>query len=372
MTVAPELGGHVINPRSEAVLIRDRDTNQFEDETRNVSWYEIQTEGRRIGIAFKNKNKVFSYGSDRVQILHSPTQHTLMEGDKVEVQGTTWENATEVLTFTGADGAWSRVFYGTQAGEAYRAYPASQVRVITSAAETPAVASVLRYWRTIVSRLPHDDPLRPAYDRLGFIHPESVLNSFLAGTLIESNPMDIAPTFPFHCNLSQRRAVENALTYSVSIIEGPPGTGKTETILNLIANITAVQHKTVGIVSFGNAAVDNVHDKLDKLGFGHVIGNLGRKQKREEFLRDRRSATIRSRSSLPTLRTRQIPVSWRTWTGACVSCRRPSASAPAGVRRSTPTDWSCGTLKNTCSWTSYPSWGVFPCCAARPTGSSTI
>ena len=145
------------------------------------------------------------------------------------------------------------------------------------------MASVLRYWRTIVSRLPHDDPLRRAYDRLGFIHPESVLNSFLAGTPIESNPLDIAPTFPFHCNLSQRRAVENALTYSVSIIEGPPGTGKTETILNLIANITAVQHKTVGIVSFGNAAVDNVHDKLDKPGFGHVIGNLGRKQKREEF-----------------------------------------------------------------------------------------
>ena len=36
-------------------------------------------------------------------------------------------------------------------------------------------------------------------------------------------------------------------------------------------------------VSFGNAAVDNVRDKLDELGFGHVIGNLGRKEKREEF-----------------------------------------------------------------------------------------
>jgi adenylate kinase len=62
--------------------------------------------------------------------------------------------------------------------------------------------------------------------------------------------------------------VENALTRSVSVIEGPPGTGKTETILNLIANIVAVQHMTVGIVSFGNAAVDNVRDKLDELGFG--------------------------------------------------------------------------------------------------------
>lgn len=40
---------------------------------------------------------------------------------------------------------------------------------------------------------------------------------------------------------------------------------------------------TVGIVSFSNAAVDNVRDKLDELGFGHVIGNLGRKEKRDEF-----------------------------------------------------------------------------------------
>jgi len=197
--------------------------------------------------------------------------------------GSTWESATEVLTFAGINGEWSRVFYRTQAGEAYRTYPASHVRVITSATEIPAVAAVLHYWRTVVSRLPHDDPLRPEYEKLAFVRPESVLNSFLSGSPIESRSQDITPIFPFRCNLSQRAAVEKALTCSVSVIEGPPGTGKTETILNLIANIVAVQHMTVGIVSFGNAAVDNVRDKLDELGFGHVIGNLGRKEKREEF-----------------------------------------------------------------------------------------
>ena len=145
------------------------------------------------------------------------------------------------------------------------------------------MAGVLRYWRAVVARLPDDDPLRPGYDKLDFVHPESVLNAFLSGSPIESRPVDIAPIFPFRCNLSQRAAVEKALTSSISVIEGPPGTGKTETILNLIANIVAVQHKTVGIVSFGNAAVDNVRDKLDELGFGHVIGNLGRREKREEF-----------------------------------------------------------------------------------------
>lgn len=37
-------------------------------------------------------------------------------------------------------------------------------------------------------------------------------------------------------NLSQKIALENALNERVSIIEGPPGTGKTTTILNILAN----------------------------------------------------------------------------------------------------------------------------------------
>jgi AAA domain-containing protein/uncharacterized protein DUF2726 len=271
----------VINPRSMAVLICNRATNRFEDRTRDV--LEIRTADQRIEIVFKDSNKSFGYGWDRVRILHDPSRHALVEGERVEVNGSAWKNPIEVLTFTDADGAWSRIFYRTQAGEVYATYPASQVRVITSATQTRAVAGVLRYWRAVVSCLPRDDPLRLGYEKLVFVHPESALNSFLSGSPIESQTQDPALIFPFRCNLSQRAAVEKALTRSVSVIEGPPGTGKTETILNLIANIVAVQHMTVGIVSFGNAAVDNVREKLDKLGFGHVIGNLGRQGKREEF-----------------------------------------------------------------------------------------
>ena len=32
-----------------------------------------------------------------------------------------------------------------------------------------------------------------------------------------------------------------------------------------------------------NTAVDNVRDKLDELGFAHMLANLGRKEKRAEF-----------------------------------------------------------------------------------------
>lgn len=270
----------MFNPRSVAVLIRDH-AGQFEDRSRDIA--DIRFLGPEVDIVFKGSNKPFGYGLGRVRILRDPKRQTLTKGERVEVDGSAWETTTDVLTFTGTVGVWCRIFYRTQAGEDYRTYPASRVRIITSATEKSAVASVLSYWRAVVSRLPSDDPLRPGYEKLAFVHPESVLNSFLTGSPIESRTEDISPIYPFRCNLSQRAAIEKALTRSISVIEGPPGTGKTETILNLIANIVAVQHKTVGIVSFGNAAVDNVRDKLDELGFGHVIGNLGRREKREEF-----------------------------------------------------------------------------------------
>lgn len=270
----------MIDPRGRAVLIRDSVTGQFEDKTREV--LDARDKGQRIEILFTS-NKSYAYGRDRVRVLRSPRRRELGDGELVEANGSTWRSATEILTFTGADGAWSRIFYRTRAGEDYRTYPAAQVRVIASATAAPAVAEVLRYWHAVASGLSRDDPLRLGYEKLFFVHPESTLNAFLNGSPVESSAGDIAPIFPFRCNLSQRAAVEKALTSTISVIEGPPGTGKTETILNLIANIIAVRHETVGIVSFGNAAVDNVRDKLDELGFGHVLANLGRREKREEF-----------------------------------------------------------------------------------------
>lgn len=43
--------------------------------------------------------------------------------------------------------------------------------------------------------------------------------------------------YPFGINETQLQAVKRAFLSQVSIIEGPPGTGKTQTILNIIANI---------------------------------------------------------------------------------------------------------------------------------------
>lgn len=88
--------------------------------------------------------------------------------------------------------------------------------------------------------------------------------------------------YPFGVNASQLVAVEQAFTSQVSLIEGPPGTGKTQTILNIIANVL-VRGETVAVLSNNNAAVENVYEKLGKSGLDYLVARLGSKEHREKF-----------------------------------------------------------------------------------------
>ncbi len=88
--------------------------------------------------------------------------------------------------------------------------------------------------------------------------------------------------YPFGVNESQLKAVEQAFASQISLIEGPPGTGKTQTILNILANIL-LRGNTVAVLSNNNAAVENVYEKLDRVGLGYVVAKLGRAANREDF-----------------------------------------------------------------------------------------
>ncbi|GLQ07602.1 helicase [Sneathiella chinensis] len=113
---------------------------------------------------------------------------------------------------------------------------------------------------------------------------ETVLHAYCTGENEARKPAKEL-IYPFGLNESQIMAVERAFSSQISLIEGPPGTGKTQTILNIIANIL-LRGETVAILSNNNAAVENVYEKLDKVGLGYLVARLGNATKRKAFFED--------------------------------------------------------------------------------------
>ena len=124
--------------------------------------------------------------------------------------------------------------------------------------------------------------LSKQYKKITCVSPSSVLAKYLHPTSLNNALPGQMPIFPYGFNLSQEAATEKALTEQISVIEGPPGTGKTQTILNIIAN-AVMNGKTVAVVSNNNAATANVLEKLQKYGVDFIAAFLGNIENKEKF-----------------------------------------------------------------------------------------
>ncbi|PKO18524.1 MAG: DNA-binding protein [Chloroflexi bacterium HGW-Chloroflexi-10] len=102
----------------------------------------------------------------------------------------------------------------------------------------------------------------------------AILRDILLGTQMPMfRPPEPITLIDSKLNSSQKKAVEFALsTDDVAIIHGPPGTGKTTTMVELIRQIVQ-NDESVLVVAPSNLAVDNLLEKL--LSFGQNALRLG-------------------------------------------------------------------------------------------------
>lgn len=143
--------------------------------------------------------------------------------------------------------------------------------------------------------------LLKALDGIDLMESRSTLSNYIDGTNPVVSTSKETLIYPFGCNESQKLAVKTTLRNSISIVEGPPGTGKTQTILNIIANLI-VQNKTVAIVSNNNSAVFNVREKLEKYDYGMVVASLGNKDNKASFFENVSERTINPDFEISTKR----------------------------------------------------------------------
>ena len=85
------------------------------------------------------------------------------------------------------------------------------------------------------------------------------------------DPTDIF--IPLNCDSSQMVAVEASSRPQDFVLEGPPGTGKSETIANIIANNLAKGRKVL-FVAEKIAALQVVYRRLEKIGLDHLALEL--------------------------------------------------------------------------------------------------
>ncbi|MFZ4842478.1 DUF3320 domain-containing protein [Mycetocola saprophilus] len=111
----------------------------------------------------------------------------------------------------------------------------------------------------------------------------------------ESTDLDeLGTRMPVPADSSQLEAITEAEQGRTFVLEGPPGTGKSQTITNLLAHAIS-RGKRVLFVAEKRAALDVVKDRLDAVGLGAFSLDLHDKGARPTAVRAQISAAIETR-----------------------------------------------------------------------------
>lgn len=98
-----------------------------------------------------------------------------------------------------------------------------------------------------------------------------------------TEPEPARPVTPLPCNEAQAAVLHSAMTRRLTVATGPPGTGKSQLVANLVA--TAVTSgQTVLVASNNNEAVDEVWRRCDTLVPGSVIRTGSAKAKTGNYV----------------------------------------------------------------------------------------
>lgn len=253
----------------------------------DVARYSFNELSKKWDITFKS-GASFHYNAQNVSILKNPISlnpkhyHIRRGGNRLG-------DIAAIFSFKDGKTEYWHICFSDGGESDYRR---DALRVEKSILEKDHAQKVFSYLREVavnVGVCAEDGTpiLAKQYEKIDFLSDATAAAVYLdpeeyrAGTALDAS----APIFPFGCNESQFQAVSHALSNRVSVIEGPPGTGKTQTILNIIANLV-LQGKTVQVVSNNNSAIDNVLEKLasPKYGVDFIAALLGRNQRKEQFI----------------------------------------------------------------------------------------
>ena len=252
-----------------------------EDKTAKIA-YCIE-EANKISIRFHAGDKVYYYQQKWRIVRRINPKIIDPTSCRIHLRDMCLFDIVRILDFT----SHIKIFYGNGQRSTYTA---SELRFEYNILMQENAKQTFSYLKELAKSIANEenDFLDKQYEKMKFLSEHSVLAKYLKSEAVGKNVSSKINIFPFGLNLSQETAVAQALRHQVSIIEGPPGTGKTQTILNIIANLL-ISNKTVAVVSNNNAAIQNVYDKLEAYNLSFFAAMLGNRDNQEEFFEHQQS-----------------------------------------------------------------------------------
>lgn len=266
-----------MNSKKEMVIIND------EIVTHKLSYCVFDKSSYTYKIKYKNKNKEYEYSYHKVKHITSGNKIDL---DKYSlfIDNKRINNISEAYEFSYNNNFYYHIILNSNLQLDYT--DKTLKKIINN-------SSILEYLKKVaeVTSINTKSDKKLLVEQMKKVKIDN-LNTALANYFGLSNDFNKNNNincliFPFGCNSSQYKAVENAINNRLSVIEGPPGTGKTQTILNIIANII-IRNMNCQVVSNNNTAIENIEEKLKHYNLDFFIALLGKNENKNLFVENQK------------------------------------------------------------------------------------
>lgn len=284
---------------NQKVLHRKKGEPEFTDAT---SWVNAYQAVGKVTHLITSYGKQITCLNENLKFVTHKSNRALAGDECLLLDGEVWDAATGVQEYGDGSESWYAIYLSNAQEEPPIWRQNNRVRVIKREELRNQRQAPIGYLLGVATRSSANDgvTIEGAPTGLGHLRSEvmkligqsseTVFTTVITGRKPAVNLPEGSVNketrkllFPFNSNLSQQQAIERGLNHEISFIEGPPGTGKTETILNLIANLVNIPNTSVAVVSQNNSAIDNVYEGLGRKGIDFLAARLGNNERKEEF-----------------------------------------------------------------------------------------
>lgn len=259
------------------------------DKTEEIVYCKFNPTRNNWSIKYVNSSQYYNYRPEFVRRLKNPKiihpkNSLVFENDKPLF------GIKKIQTF----GPYTRIIF--HSGDK-RICQTKSVKIEQSSLGNKKANNCFAYLKELAQNISNNNEdgergfLSRQYGDISYVSPKSVLAKYLEKKPLNREKDYQLVIFPFGFNNSQKSATVKAMNEQISVIEGPPGTGKTQTILNIIAS-ALVNNKTVAVVSNNNSATSNVVEKLEKKGLGFFAAFLGNQENQKKFFEEQPQKNI--------------------------------------------------------------------------------